>query len=135
MAQSVKGAALYILRLTDASRLRDHIVAELKAHLPVLRASASSTVLLALPFVPEPGSVNVDVEATARLWDLSRQQLTNEADLEVDDLVALIGSVQDARGRLVVINKLRSRTSATMAVGIKYEPKVDDLYSSTPLMG
>jgi hypothetical protein len=124
--QSVKDAAVYILRLTESSSLREQVIAELNVHLHVLRANASSTLILALPSLPEP--------ATARLWDLSRVQLTNGCELEVSDLVELINSVQDSRGRLVVVNKLCSRNSTTMVVGVKYEACIDGFYSVEPLL-
>ena len=132
-AQSVKDAAVYILRLMDVSTLREQLVAELNAHLQVLRGNGS-TLIIELPFVPEPGSVDPNVEVTARLWDLSRSQLTNECDLEVGDLESVINSVQDGNGKLVIVNKLRSRSSTTLAVGIKYEPDFGSLYSATPLL-
>jgi hydroxyacyl-ACP dehydratase HTD2-like protein with hotdog domain len=132
--QSVKDAAVYILRLTESSSLREQVIAELNVHLPMLRANASSTLILALPSLPEPGSVDPDVEATARLWDLSRMQLTNECELEASDLVELINSVQDSRGRLVVVNKLCSRNSTMMVVGVKYEAGIDGFYSVEPFL-
>lgn len=88
--------------------------------------------MLALPFLPEPGTVDPDVEAIARSWDLSRLQLTNEGGLETNDLMMLINGVQDSCGRLVVTNKLQSRSSATLTVCVKYEAwpacSIDDLY-------
>lgn len=131
--QIIKDAAVYILRLTEASTLREQLLAELRAHLQVLRGNGS-TMIIELPFVPEPGSVDTNVEISARLWDLSRSQLTNENDLAVGDLESVINSVQDGSGKLVVVNKLRSRSSTTLAVGIKYESGLGDLYSATPLL-
>ncbi len=130
--QPVKDAAVYILRLTESPSLRQQVIDELNVHLPVLRANASSTLILALPALPEPGTLDPDAEATARLWDLSRMQLTNECELEVTDLVELINGVQDSRGRLVVINKFYSRNSTTMVVGVKYEACIDGFYSVEP---
>jgi hypothetical protein len=131
--QNVKDAAVYILQLTDATTLREQLNAELNAHIGVLRGDGS-TLIIALPFVPEPGSVRPDVELTARLWDLSRSQLINESDLEVGDLESVINSVQDGSGKLVVVNKLRSRSCTTLAVGIKYESDLGHLYSAAPLL-
>ena len=130
--QTVKDAAVYLLRLTDSPTLREQLLAELNAHLHVLRANSSSTLILALPFLPEPGSVEPEVEATARLWDLSRLQLNNESNLELSDCIELVNSVQDSGGRLVVINKLRSRSSSTAAVGVKYEASLNEFYSISP---
>lgn len=121
--QTVKDAAVYILRLTTPSlSLRAQILAELNAHLGVLRANALATLILAPPLLPEAGTVEPDVEAMARSRDLSRLQLTNECELEVGELNEMVNSVCDSRGRLIVVSKLRSRLGATVAVGVKYEP-------------
>lgn len=121
--QTVTDAAVYILRLTTPSlSLRAQILAELNAHLGVLRANALANLILAPPLLPEAGTVEPDVEAMARSRDLSRVQLTNEGELEVDELSEMVNSVCDGRGRLVVANKLRSRLGATVAVAVKYEP-------------
>ena len=128
--QVVKDAAVYILRLTTPSPPAQ-ILAELSAHLGVLRANALATLILAPPLLPEPGTVDLDVEAMARLRDLSRLQLTNECGLELDELIEMINSVHDSRGRLVVVNKLRSRNSATMALGVRYQAYADDPANQT----
>ena len=120
--QGVKDAAVYILRLTTAfPPLPAQIVAELSAHLGILRANASATLILAPPLLPEPGTVGPTVEAVARLRDLSRLQLMNESGLELGELMEMVDSVHDSQGRLVVVNKLRSRSGATVALGVKYE--------------
>jgi hypothetical protein len=129
--QNVRNAAVYILQLTDVLTLQEQLLAELKAHLEVLRGDGS-TLIIALPSVPEPGSVHPEVEITARSWDLARSQLNNESDLEISDLENVINSVQDGSGKLVVVNKLRSQSSTTLALAIKYEPDFGDLYSAMP---
>ena len=64
--QSVNDAAVYILRLTKpSSASHAQILAELNAHLSVLRANALATLMLALPLLPEAGTVEPDVEALA----------------------------------------------------------------------
>ena len=121
--QTVNDAAVYILRPTITSpSLRAQIQAELSAHLSVLRANASATLILAPPLLPEAGTVDPDVEALARSRDLSHLQLTNECELELGELIDMVNGVFDSRGGLVVVNKLRSCNGATVAVGIKYEP-------------
>ena len=131
--QVVKDAAVYILRLTaPTSSLPTQILTELRAHLGVLRANASATLILAPPLLPEPGTVDLDVEAMARLRDLSHLQLTNEGGLELGELMEMVNSVHDSRGRLVVANKLRSRNSATVALGVKYEAYADASQMAEP---
>lgn len=82
----------------------------------------SSTLILAPPILPEPGSVESDAEIMARLQDLTRFQLFNETAFELDVLIGVISSVRDASGGLVVVNKLRSSNNATVALGVRYQP-------------
>ena len=120
--QVVRDAAVYILRLTTPfPPLPAQILAELSAHLGILRANASATLILAPPLLPEPGTVGKNIEAMARLRDLSRLQLTNESGLELRELIGMVNSVHDSRGRLLIVNTLRSRNGATAALGVKYE--------------
>ncbi|KAF2234845.1 O-methyltransferase family protein [Viridothelium virens] len=126
--QVVKDAAVYILRLTTPSPpLPARILAELRAHLGVLRANISATLILAPPMLPEPGAVDPNIEGLARLHDLSRLQLINECGLELDKLIEIINSVHDSRGRLAVANKLRSRSGVTVALAVRYQAYTDDL--------
>ena len=120
--QKVTHAAAYILRQTTLS--------ELTAHLSVLRANAMAKLILAPPLLPEPGTVDPDVEVLARLRDLSRLQLTNECGLELGELLEMVDTVHDDKGRLVVVNKLRAPDNATVALGVKYQAYVDDLYTA-----
>jgi hypothetical protein len=127
--QTVKDAAVYILHLPPPSpevpshSLPARILAELRAHLGVLRANTSATLILAPRLLPEPGTVDPDVEAMARLRDLSRLQLANDREMEMGELVEMVNSVHDNMGWLVVVNKLRSRNSATVALGVKYSTR------------
>jgi hypothetical protein len=129
--QNVRNAAVYILQLTDVLTLQEQLLAELNAHLEVLRGDGS-TLIVALPSVPEPGSVHPEVEITARSWDLARSQLNSESDFEISDLENVINGVQDGSGKLIVVNKLRSQSSTTLALAIKYESDFGDLYSAMP---
>ncbi|KAH8810947.1 hypothetical protein F5884DRAFT_875917 [Xylogone sp. PMI_703] len=120
--QTVKDAAVYILRPTDSSQSPwTELLAELRAHITVLRANASATLILAPRLLPEPGSVDQEVEAKARLRDLFHLQLTNQCEMELADLVEMVNAINDGRGRLVVVSKLRSQNSATVALGVKYQ--------------
>ena len=137
--QPVKDAAVYILHLPAPSpvvpsySLPARILAELRAHLGVLRANNTSiNLILESRLLPEPGTVEPDVEAMARLRDLSRLQLSNEREMEMGELVEIVNSVQDSIGRLVVINKLRSRHSAMVALGVKYQAYADRSHEAEP---
>lgn len=126
-SQVVKDAALYIVRLptlssgASAHSLSERALAELRAHLAVLRADPTAKLILTLCILPEPGSVNADVEAAARARDLCRLQLSNEQEMGVTELVDMINNVQDNIGGLIVVNKLNLRNSATVALAIQYQ--------------
>jgi hypothetical protein len=129
--QSVHDAAVYILRLPSPSpgvpshSLPARIIAELRAHIGVLRASSSATLVLTARLLPEPGTVDPDIEAIARLRDLSLLQLANEREIEMLELMDMLNSVSDSMGRLVLVNKLRSRNNATVAFEVKYQAYAD----------
>ena len=138
--QTINDAAVYILRLPSPSpgvpshSLPAQIIAELRAHLSVLRASSYATLILTPRLLPEPGTVDPDVEAIARLRDLSLLQLANEREIEMAELVDILNSVRDSMGRLVVVNKLRSRNNATVALGVKYQAYADHHYELQPAL-
>ena len=120
--QLVKDAAAYILRLPSVWRPPSpDFSAVLSAHLPHLRANPLATLILAPLYLPEPASVGPQIEASARARDLSRQQLVNECGLEFGELIDIIATVQDSNGRLIVANKIYSRSETALALGVKYE--------------
>lgn len=132
--QTVKDAAVYILQLSSPSHsLASRVASELQAHLTVLSKNSMATLILAPRLLPEPGSVDPDVEAVARMRDLSRLQLTNEYEIELSELIEMVNSVHDSRGRLVVVNKLRSSNNVTVALGVKYQPYTDGLDIAEPV--
>ena len=125
--QTVKDAVVYILHLPASSPavlsqpLPASMLVELRAHLDVLRVNTAATLILMVHLLPEPGTVEPNVEAMARLRDLSRLQLANEREMEMGQTVEMVGSAHDSTGCLVVVNKLRSRNSATVALAVKYQ--------------
>ncbi|KAF2464733.1 uncharacterized protein BDR25DRAFT_296310 [Lindgomyces ingoldianus] len=124
--QEVTNAAVYILRLTTPfTPLPAQMLAELNAHLNVLRTNATATLILALPLLPEPRAVSADVEAKVRLRDLCRIQLADQREMEPGELLEAINSVSDNNGRLVVVSRLRCPQSATVALGVQYQTFAD----------
>ncbi|KFZ03028.1 hypothetical protein V502_11292 [Pseudogymnoascus sp. VKM F-4520 (FW-2644)] len=133
--QTVRDAAVYILyKPPSSSRLfssqpgaapgcfRTWITTELKAHIGVLSAGDGTLIISTGPVLPEPGTVNAEIEAVARLRDLSSFQLFNEHEIEMLELVELVNSVGDGSGKLVVVNQLRSRKKVIVALCVKYRP-------------
>ncbi|KAL5002088.1 histidine phosphatase superfamily [Aspergillus recurvatus] len=104
--QPISSATLYILHLPSPSptipfaSLATHILAELRAHLDILRSSPSATLILTPRLLPEPSAVHSEVEASARLRDLTLMQLANEREIELAEWMNLLGSVSDSMGRM-----------------------------------
>ncbi|KAJ5952328.1 uncharacterized protein N7479_010741 [Penicillium vulpinum] len=115
-------AAIYILHLPSSlSAIR----AELQVHLEALRANGGIMLILTARLLPEPGSMpNPEVEAVARSRGLSLLQLANEAEIEMVELLELIGTVRDNVGKLIVTNKLRSRNSLVVALVVEHQVDV-----------
>ncbi|KAI0841391.1 hypothetical protein F5Y06DRAFT_285499 [Hypoxylon sp. FL0890] len=127
--QVVRDATIYMFRVPqvdsggfDASQTRDvQIIPQLWAHFSILKANTAVIFLLVAQVLPDPGSVDPDIEEAACLRDLWKMQLANGHEMQVGELIEIINSVHDGFGGLVVVDKLQSRSSATMAFGIKYQ--------------
>lgn len=120
--QLVSNAAVYIIRLASSfTSGATQILAELNAHLDVLRSNPSATLILAMPLLPEPKAVSTDIEAKARLQDLCRLQLTNQPEMGLDELLDMVNWVGDSNGRLVIASRLCCPQKATVALGVKYQ--------------
>jgi hypothetical protein len=60
-------------------------------------------------------------------------QLANDREMETTELMELVSSVHDNMGRLVVVNKLQSRSSSTVVLEIKYRSYSDGYPQQTIL--
>ena len=124
--QEVSDAGVYLLRPTSSfAPLPAQMLAELNAHLHVLRANTAATLILALPLLPEWKTVNADVEAKARLRDLCHLQLTDQCEMELSEVLEIINSVSDINGQLVVVSRVCCSQSAAIALGIQYQAFTD----------
>jgi hypothetical protein len=125
--QSVKNAAVYILRLPSpspslpSSSITSRAASELSAHLDVLRANPGSRLMLTALVLPAPGTVDPDTEAAARLRDLSLMQLANGRQVERAELVDVLKRVRDSSGGLVLTNEIRSPSSPLVAFEVRYQ--------------
>ncbi|KAI9667455.1 MAG: hypothetical protein M1821_000271 [Bathelium mastoideum] len=127
--QNAVAAAVYILHLPSPSLPSPHIssppsaiLAELQAHLTILRAGPGTLLILTAHLLPEPGSISdPGFEAVARSRDLILRQLANEGEVEMIELLDMIGTVRDSLGGLVVTNKLRSHNNLVVALVVKYQ--------------
>ena len=127
--QTVTDAAVYIFHLPSASNLSSSvpvlasaILCELQVHLGVLHASRGVMLILTARLLPKPGSIaHIEIEAMARSRDLTLRQLTNEGEMEMEELLEMIDSVRDGMGKLTVTSKLRYRDSIVVALVVKHQ--------------
>ena len=124
--QTVQGAAVYILHLPRPSlglasgSLGPYVITCLQAHLDVLQLNPTSRMLLLIR--PFPGDETCPgVTAQTRLRDLSHWQLTNNYDLDVQDVVRLLPSACNGLGRLVLVNKVRDGHRTIVALEIRFK--------------
>ena len=99
--------------------------AELRAHIGVLRANKSATLVLTARLLPEPGTMDPGIEAIARLRDLSVVQLANEPEIEASDVMDMLNGVRDGTGRLVLVNHFRSRHNPIVAFQLRCQAYTD----------
>ena len=138
--QSITDAAVYIYHLPASAsgpNVNAVVRAELQHYLGVLRVSGGVMLILTTRLLPDSSSasssasgtgtgtgtglVSKEVEATARARDLSMLQLSNEGEMELSELLAVIEGVKDGLGRLVMTNQLRAQNGLVVAVAVKYQ--------------
>ncbi|KAJ5698552.1 hypothetical protein N7462_000557 [Penicillium macrosclerotiorum] len=124
--QPILDAAAYILHLPSplspySASIRSFIIKELQSYVGILCANRAAILILTARFLPPPGSVNLDVEAISRVRSLTLFQLVNEREAEVADIEDLVNSVGDGLGRLVVVDKLRTRNNLPVGLAVKYQ--------------
>ncbi|KAL5045375.1 hypothetical protein BDW71DRAFT_215226 [Aspergillus fruticulosus] len=126
--QPICDASVYIVNLPlpmpgmISSSLATHARAELRAHLPVLRRNRSAILVLLVPSpTGEPGE-GPEAVSLMRIRDLSFWQLANDRELDVSEVVGLVGDISDNEGRLVVVNRVRSSAGhGTVALEVKFQ--------------
>lgn len=130
MPQHVKDAAVYILHLPSASprpppaggSAAALIRSELQGYLDLLRNSGGVVLVLTARLLPEPGSLcGPEVEAVARARDLCMLQLAGEGEMEMAEVLGMIGTVRDSAGGLVVTSHLRSHNNLIVALVVKHQ--------------
>ncbi|KAI1350360.1 hypothetical protein F5Y01DRAFT_315933 [Xylaria sp. FL0043] len=127
--QTVRDATVYLfglpaghLGLVDCPEISSsQVLPELWAHMGILKANRAATFVLVTQILPEPGSVDSDIEEAAHLRDLWNTQSVKGYGIRVREITEMITSVNDGLGELVVVNRLQPRSSATVAFEIKYQ--------------
>jgi hypothetical protein len=122
--QHVRDAALFVIRFPATSvATTSRIRSELQAHVGVLGANLRARLLLVLPSVlcGHEGMVNAEVEAMARMRDLTSWQLANEGETEMSPLLDLVRGIHDGAGRIVVVSKFAARHHPAVALEMRYQ--------------
>ena len=126
--QTLLGAAVYILSLPSPlptnppqSSHTHMIIAELKAHLAILRAANSSLLILTVGLLPGSSNTDPRIAAGAYMRDLSLIQLTNSHGLEVAELIDMLHGIGDGMGYLALVNELRAWNGTTVALEVRYQ--------------
>ncbi|KAL8243605.1 hypothetical protein R6Q59_009863 [Mikania micrantha] len=131
MRQMVEDAAIYVLRFeAPSANIRARVTAELLAHMDVLRNNESAVLIVAAPLLPEPGSVTISAEASARSFDLTTLQLSNSPQLELDRLVEIVKSVPNAQDGLKVVRRILYRNGLVAAIEVRYRASKDDQFTA-----
>lgn len=99
------------------------------AHLGVPPANALATLVLAPPLLPEPGTVDPDVEAMARM-----RNPPPVCTYLMGELIELVNSFHDSSDQLVVVSNLRSSNKPTVALRVKYEAYTIGPVTAEPAM-
>ncbi|PCG92024.1 Hypothetical protein PENO1_090790 [Penicillium occitanis (nom. inval.)] len=127
--QTIKNAGVYILCLPPPSprnavsihAIQSRLIAELRAHLGVLRENRSTILILRMRFLPEHATVDPEIECVARTRDMTLFQLANEREFEVTEVIDIIQDITDGLGKLTVVSKIRSKNNAVVALGVKFQ--------------
>lgn len=132
--QFARPAAVYLLHLPSPSpslswpAISTHAVSELSAHVDVLRTNPGARLVLTALVLPPPATpthgtqaTDAEVEAAARVRDLTLLQLANGRHAELAEVVALLNGVRDgAGGGFVVTDEIRVSGSAVVAWEVRY---------------
>lgn len=133
--QTALNGAMYILSFPATSPLLPRvelgpcILAELQLHLTVLASSQARLILVVrnvrLVSAEETcltKDMNLELESRARLRDLSRWQLDNDRDMDINELLEIVDQVWDSNGSLAVVSRKSSQDGSAVALELQYQP-------------
>ncbi|KAK6073704.1 O-methyltransferase [Seiridium cupressi] len=122
--QPVGDAALYIFDLSVSSlnmgQPSEHISAELRAHMDILRSNRNSGLVLISFIAPDMSASYLEEESTASLRELTMLQLHNHPLVSFNELSELVNNTNDRMGRLSVVREAFSLTRDAVALEIRY---------------
>lgn len=123
--QPISEAALYILDLSISSlnlgQPKEHVSAELRAHLDILRLNRNSALVLISLILPDTRTDSLEEETMTSLRELCMLQLHNQQLLSFKELSELIHNTNDRMGHLSVVREAFSGTRDAVALEIHYQ--------------
>lgn len=132
--QTVLNGAMYLLLFPATSPLLprpdlcSRILAELQIHLPILASSQARLILVVRNIRQIPAEetcltkeMNLELEARARLRDLSRWQLDNDRDMDMNELLQVVDQVWDSIGSLKLVDLKSSRDGSAVSLELQYQ--------------
>lgn len=132
--QTVLNGAMYVLLFPASSpllprpELCSRILAELQLHSTILASSQARLVLIVRNVRQIPPEetcltkdMNLELESRARLRDLSRWQLDNDRDMDMNELLELVDQIWDSMGGLKVVDRKSSQDGSAVSLELQYE--------------
>lgn len=132
--QTVLNGAIYVLLfpatspLLPRSELCSRILAELQLHSTILATSQARLIIIVRNVRQIPAEetcltkdMNLELESRARLRDLSRWQLDNDRDMDINELLQLVDQVWDSMGGLKVVDRKSSQDGSAVSLELQYQ--------------
>lgn len=132
--QTVLNSAMYVLLfpgsspLLPRSELSSRILAELQLHSTILATSQARLILIVRNVRQIPAEetcltkdMNLELESRARLRDLSRWQLDNDRDMDINEVLEIVDQVWDSVGGLKVVDRKSTQDGSTVSLELRYQ--------------
>lgn len=133
-SQTVLTGGAYVLLfpatspLLPRSELCSRILAELQLHSTILANSQTRLILIVRNVRQIPAEetcltkdMNLELESRARLRDLSRWQLDNEREMDINEVLQLVDQVWDSMGGLKVVDRKSSQDGSAVSLELQYQ--------------
>lgn len=134
IGQTVLHGGMYLLLFPATSpllprpELCSHILAELQLHSKILANSQARLILVVRNVRRIPAEetcltkdMNLELEARARLRDLTRWQLDNDRDMDINELLQVVDQVWDSMGGLKVVDLKSSQDGSAVSLELQYQ--------------
>lgn len=132
--QAVLNGAMYVLLfpasspLLPRSELYSRILAELQLHSTILATSETRLIIIVRNVRQIPAEetcltkdMSLELESRARLRDLSRWQLDNDRDMDINELLQIVDQVWDNMGGLKVVDRKASHDGSAISLELQYQ--------------